>query len=73
MKDKISKLHEANVSWADVVRRRGERLRLSEVESQERRARPGYDEGGKLDDGEGEELPWDPEVEKDQLARVLAD
>ena len=53
-----------------VVGRDGEDLGLGEVDGQVAGGGPADDEGGEFDDGEGEELPGDPEVEEDGLERV---
>lgn len=48
----------------------GEDLRLGEIQGQERAAAPRNNEGGKFDDGEGEEFPWDPNVQQHTLEGV---
>jgi len=67
--DENGKVHEADLQWCDVVWWGGEGLGLGQVEGQEGTAGPGDDEGGPDDDGEGEELPWKPEVEHDRFER----
>jgi len=63
--DQNCKVHEPNTLAIEVVRRRGEVLALGQVDCQERAARPRDDESCELDDGECEQLPWDPQVEED--------
>lgn len=68
--DKNRKVHEANALAVEVVGWCGEVLTLGQVNRQERAARPGDNEGCEFDNGECEQLPWDPEVEEDRLERV---
>jgi hypothetical protein len=68
--DQDGKIHEADALAVEVVRRRGEVLALGQIDGQERAARPRDDESCELDDGEREQLPWDPEVEADRFEGV---
>ena len=64
------KIEEANILRAVAVWRIGKVLCLGQVDREERAAAPRHDEGRELDDGEGEQLPRDPQVHEDRLERM---
>lgn len=43
---------------------------MGEIDGQKGTAGPGDDKGGEFYNGEGEELPWNPEVDEDAFPRV---
>src|SRR5271156_227132 len=53
------------------VRRGSEVLGLRQVDGQETAGRPRHDEGGELDDREGEKSPGDPGVPRKSLDPIL--
>ena len=67
--DENGKVHESNVGGGEIVWWVGKVQTLGQVEGQERTAGPRDNKCGKLDNGESEELPWKPEVERHRLER----
>lgn len=68
--DEDGKVCEADALGREVVGRGGKVLGLGQIDGQEGAGGPRDDKGAELDDGEGEQLPWDPEVQQDALDRV---